>query len=388
MFLSMTNTHESRTSGASRRVERYDLVVIGGGQAGLSAGYWLQKQDIDFLIVDANARVGDVWRKRWDSLQLFTPARYSGLPGLAFPGDPYHLPAREAVADYLEWYADVFDLPLRSSVRVNAVRRVGNGFEVRTSGTTLEAENVIVATGPFQTPRVPAFAPQLDPSIIQLHSSEYQRPGQLPDGDVLVVGAGNSGAQIALELARTRNVVLAGRPVGSMPRRVLGRDVFDWLWHTLMIPSADSVVGRRIRASVLGSTDALIGMTERDLVRGGVRRSGRVTGVVDGRPQLASGETLNVSAVVWCTGFTPDFSWIDAPVFGANGYPIHHRGATSVPGLYFVGQRFLNRLNSSLIGGVGADAQHLAALVAARYGDTRALSAPAHFSGKLEAAPM
>jgi putative flavoprotein involved in K+ transport len=381
----MTNT-QSRTPSASRRVEQYDLVVIGGGQAGLSAGYWLQQQDIDFLIVDANARVGDVWRNRWDSLQLFTPARYSGLPGLAFPGEPYHLPKREAVADYLEWYAEVFDLPIRSSVRVNGVRRVGNSFEITTSGTTLQAENVIVATGPFQTPRVPSFASQLDPSITQLHSSEYKRPSQLPEGNVLVVGAGNSGAQIALELARTRNTVLAGRAVGSMPRRVLGRDVFDWLYLTLMRPSGDSFLGRRIRKNVLGGTDALIGMTEADLIQGGVRREGRVTGVCNGKPQLASGEVLDVAAIVWSTGFTPDFTWIDAPVFGANGYPIHRRGATSVPGLYFLGQRFLNKLNSSLIGGVGADAAHLADLVAARYGDTRALTAPAHFSGKLEAA--
>jgi putative flavoprotein involved in K+ transport len=268
------------------------------------------------------------------------------------------------VADYLEWYAEVFDLPVRSSVRVNGVRRVDNSFEVTTSGTTLEAENVIVATGPFQTPRVPAFASQLDAATVQLHSSQYKRPAQLPEGDVLVVGAGNSGAQIALELARTRNVVLAGRSVGSLPRRV------------------------RIRRNVLGSSDALIGMTEKELLRGGVRRAGRVTGVVEGKPQLANGETLNVSAIVWCTGFTPDFSWIDAPVFNANGFPIHHRGATAVQGLYFLGQRFLNKLNSSLIGGVGADAEHLAGLVAARYGDTRALSAPASFSGKLETAAM
>ncbi len=376
----MTNTH------SAGRVEQYDLVVIGGGQAGLSAGYWLQKQDLDFLIVDADARVGDVWRKRWDSLQLFTPAKYSGLPGLQFPGDPYHLPRREAVADYLEWYADVFALPTRMSTRVESVRREGNAFRIATSGSTLVADNVIIATGPFQTPRVPAFAAQLDPAIVQLHSSQYRRPSQLPAGNVLVVGAGNSGAQISLELAETRGTVLAGRAVGSMRRRVLGRDVFDWLYLTVMRPSGDSFLGRRIRKNVLNGTDALIGMTEADLVRGGVRRTGRVTGVANGKPQLDSGEVLDVAAIVWATGFTPDYSWIDAPVFGAGGHPVHRRGVTSVPGLYFLGQRFQNKLNSSLIGGVGADAQYLAEQVAIRYGDTRALSAPAHFSGKLETA--
>jgi putative flavoprotein involved in K+ transport len=384
----MTNTLESRTLPASRRVEQYDLVVIGGGQAGLAAGYWLQKQDLDFLIVDAGARVGDVWRNRWDSLQLFTPAKYSGLPGLPFPGDPYHLPKRDAVADYLEWYADVFALPTRMGTRVQSVSRDDNAFRIATSGSTLVADNVIIATGPFQTPRVPAFAKQLDPAIVQLHSSQYKGPGQLPDGDVLVVGAGNSGAQIALELAQTRNTVLAGRAVGSMPRRVLGRDVFDWLYLTVMRPSGDSLLGRRIRKNILNGTDALIGMTERDLERGGVRRTGRVVGVVDGKPRLDTGEVLDVAAIVWSTGFSPDFSWIDAAIMDGKGYPVHKRGVTSVPGLYVLGQRFLNKLNSSLIGGVGADAQYIAGHLAARYGDTRSVTAPARFSGRLETARM
>jgi putative flavoprotein involved in K+ transport len=376
------------TNTTSRRVEQYDLVVIGGGQAGLAAGYWLQKQDVDFVIVDAGARVGDVWRNRWDSLQLFTPAKYSGLPGLPFPGAPYHLPRRDAVADFMEWYADVHGLPMRMNTRIERVTRDGRAFHIATSGSTLVADNVIVATGPFQTPRVPAFATHLDPAIVQLHSSQYKRPGQLPEGDVLVVGAGNSGAQIALELAQSRNTVLAGRSVGSMRRRVLGRDVFDWLYLTVMRPSGDSFLGRRIKKDVLGGTDALIGITERDIVNGGVRRAGRVTGVLNGKPQLESGEVLDVAAIVWSTGFTPDFSWVDAPVFDERGYPVHRRGVTAVPGLYFLGQRFLNKLNSSLIGGVGADAEYVAEQVAARYGDTRTQRAPAHFSGRMEAAAM
>lgn len=363
----MTNT--------SRRIERYELVIVGAGQAGLAAGYWLQQQDIDFLIVDAHRRVGDVWRNRWDSLRLFTPAKYSSLPGLAFPAEPYHLPARDEVADYMEWYAQVFGLPVRNGTTVERVRRIDAGFEVTTNGTTLQAENVIVATGPFQKPRVPALAGELDPSIVQLHSSEYRNSSQLPEGDVLVVGAANSGAQIALELSETRNVILAGRSVGSMPRRVLGRDVFDWLTRTLMRPGADTLVGRRIRKNVLGSSDALIGMTERDLVGPNLRRAGRVTGVRDGKPVLADGSVADVKSIVWSTGFRPDFSWVDLPVFEADGYPRHQRGVTSVPGLYFLGLRFLYRLNSSLVGGVGADAEYVVNAVASRYGDTRRLVA-------------
>jgi len=253
-------------------------------------------------------------------------------------------------------------------------------FEISTDGTRFQADNFIVATGAFQVPRLPALTSEIDPAILQLHSSEYRRPEQLPDGDVLVVGAGNSGAQIALELAKTRRVMLAGRSVGSMRRRVLGRDVFDWLWHTVMRPGADTFLGRWIRQNALGSSDALIGMTEADLERGGVVRVGRVTGVTDGQPSFANGSVAGVQSVIWCTGFRPDFSWIDAPVLGDDGYPKHVRGITSIPGLYFLGLRFLYRLNSSLVGGVGADAEHVAGHIAARYGNTRELKAPAHLS--------
>jgi putative flavoprotein involved in K+ transport len=366
----------------TRRVERFELVIIGGGQAGLAAGYWLSRQDIDYVILDANERVGDSWRKRWDSLRLFTPARYSGLPGLPFPAAPYHLPTRNEMADYLEWYASTFELPLRPGVRVTRLARTGALFELSTNHGTFEAQNVIVATGAFQQPRIPEFAKDIDPEIRQLHSKDYRSADQLPDGDVLVVGAGNSGAQIALELSATRNVVLSGRSVGGMPRRLLGRDVFDWLWHTVMRPGADTMLGRRIRKSVLSSSDALIGMTEQDLARAGITRAGRVTGARNGQPMLEAGSVSRARSVIWCTGYRPDFSWIDAPVITPGGSPEHVRGVTSVPGLYFLGLRFLHRLNSSLVGGVGADARQVAKVLAARYGHTRETRAPLDFSGR------
>jgi putative flavoprotein involved in K+ transport len=343
-------------------------------------GYWLSRHDIDFLIVDANARIGDSWRQRWDSLKLFTPAKYSALPGLAFPGDPYHLPLRDEVADYLEWYSQVFDLPVRTNVRVKKVRRIDKGYEIDTDGTLLQADNVIVATGPFQVPRIPDVSSQIDSSVYQLHSSAYRNPAQLPEGPALVVGAANSGAQIALELAKSRETFLAGRSVGSMRRRLFGRDIFDWLYLTVMRPGSDSMIGRRIRKNILESTDALIGMTERDLTEGGVRRVGRVAEARDGRPVLAGGAIANVSSIVWATGFRPDFSWIDAPVFGDDGFPVHNRGVTALPGLYFLGLRFQHRLNSSLIGGVGRDAEFLGEVIAARYGHTRSVDSFAHFT--------
>jgi putative flavoprotein involved in K+ transport len=353
---------------SSRRVERYEVVVIGGGQAGLAAGHWLAQRDIDFVILDAHSRVGDAWRRRWDSLRLFTPARYSALPGLTFPGDPYHLPTKDEVADYLEWYAQVFDLPVRNGVRVPRLERMASRYLIRTNGITYEADNVVVATGPFHTPSVPSFAAALDPAIVQLHSSQYVNPRQLPDGDTLVVGAANSGAQIAMELSATRKVMLAGPSVGSIPRRVLGRDIFDWIWP---------IVRRRPpKANALSSTDALIGMTERDIARHGIRRTARVTGVRDGKPVLDDGTTADVGSILWSSGFRPDFSWIDIDIFDERGYPAHKAGVVDkCPGLFFLGLRYLSHRTSSLIGGVGDDARRVTDAIVARYGSTRTSSA-------------
>jgi len=354
------------------RVERYELVIIGAGQAGLAAGYWLAQRDIDFVILDANARIGDSWRQRWDSLQLFTPAKYSALPGLPIPGDPYRLPSRTDIADYLEWYAQIHELPVRNNVKVNRMTRVDGMYRIETNGTVYEGDNVIVATGPFHTPSIPAVSTALRGEIVQLHSSQYRHPAQLPDGATLVVGAANSGAQIAMELAKTRPTYLAGRSVGSLPRTILGRDLFDWLYATVMKPGADSLIGRRMRRNILGSTDALIGMTEKDIAAAGVKRVGRIDDARDGMPVVAGGEMLNVRSIVWATGFRPDFRWIDLPILDERGFPIHERGVvTGQAGLFFVGLRFQYRLNSSLVGGVGADARYVAAAVMARYGMTR-----------------
>ena len=354
------------TPRSSGRVERFDTIVVGGGQAGLSAGYHLQERDMDFVIVDAQRRLGEVWRNRWDSLRLFTPARYSGLPGMPFPATPGHLPDKDEVADYLERYAERFDLPVRSGTVAESLVHDGDRWVLRTSRGTLEANNVIVATGPFQRPKIPAMSAQLDAGIDQRHSSAYRSPFDLPDGPVLVVGAGNSGAQIALELARHREVWLAGRDTGHLSRRLLGRDLFDWLWPLMERFTVDTRLGRRMRRRVGAGGDALIGIPERALVEAGVVRVGRVESVHDGWP-VVGGEVLRPRAIVWCTGFVSDYSWIDAPVFDERGVPRHTRGVVDeAPGLYFLGLRFQHRMTSSLVGGVGQDAAYVAADVVRR----------------------
>lgn len=340
-------------------------IVIGGGQAGLAAGYWLRRAGRRFTILDAGAATGDSWRDRWDSLRLFTPARYDALPGLAFPGPRYALPSKDEVADYLRDYARRFDLPVRHRVAVDAVTHDGRRFRVRTrDGQALAAESVIVATGANQRPRVPSFAASVAGGVVQLHSNAYRRPGQLPAGRVLVVGAGNSGAQVAIELAAAgREVVLSGPDTGSIPRKLLGRDIYDWLWPTVMRPAVDSCLGRRLMGGRRFAGDPLVGIGARDLALPGLTRAGRTAGVRGGHAVLEDGTVLDdLAAIVWCTGYRPDYGWLELPALGLDGHPLHRRGvSTVVAGLGFVGMRFQGRLGSSLLGGVGEDAAHVVA---------------------------
>ncbi len=341
-----------------QRTERYDTIVIGGGQAGLAVGYHLAKGDVDYVILDGADRVGDSWRRRWDSLRLLTPAAFSGLPGLPFPARPAHLPDKDEVADYLERYAQRFDLNVRPRSHVTALRWNGLRYAIDTDLLRYEAARVVVATGPFQRARIPALAVELSPSIRQLHSSQYLNPFSLPHGDVLVVGAGNSGAQIALEVSRFRAVYLAGRRVGRLPRRFLGRDIHDWLWPVLSRLSRDRRLGRMVQRRI--ATDPLIGLTEADLAQAGITRTGRVTAVREGLP-VADGAPLGVASVIWCTGAAPDFDWIHLPLrMTDRGMPTTRGAVSGAPGLYFVGLRYLHGPTSSLLGGVGADAEYIA----------------------------
>ncbi|CRK56626.1 monooxygenase, putative [Alloactinosynnema sp. L-07] len=333
-----------------------DVLVVGAGQAGLAMGYELTQAGLDFLIVDGAAEVGQSWRRRWDSLRLFTPARYSSLPGLAFPAPATHLPDKDEVAAYLADYARHFALPLRLDAGVRELRRADGGrFEAVTDRGILTAKSVVVATGPFQTPAVPAFANQLPPEILQVHTAHYRNPDQLPDGPVLVVGAGNSGVQIAGELARTRTVTLAvGTRQPALPQRFLGRDLFSWLDRLgVMRVPAQSRLGRRMR-----ERDPLIGTSLRDLERQGVRLTGRVT---------ADGSRVDATTIVWATGYRPDYAWLTVPdSVGANGEPRHNAGVSPIPGLYYLGLPYQRTRGSALLGWVGHDATHLMDHLAAR----------------------
>jgi putative flavoprotein involved in K+ transport len=361
--------------------QSYDTIVIGGGQAGLATGYYLQQQGRDFVILDANEQIGDSWRKRWDSLRLFTPARYNGLPGMPFPAPAHKVPTKDEMAGYLETYAARFELPVRTSVKVDSLAKQENEFVVTAgatatgSGRTIRftAENVVVATGFYHSPKVPAFAAELDPDIVQLHSSAYRRPSQLQDGPVLVVGAANSGAEIALELSPSHETWLSGRHPGSEPTRpgsVLDRLVTPLIWFVFNhVLSVTTPIGRKLRPKFLKMGGVPLGRVRPpDLLAAGVERvHARTVGVQHGLPVLEDGRVVDVAAVIWCTGFRPDFSWIDLPIFDDDGELVHERGiVASVPGLYFVGLFFQTAVASVLVGGVGRDAKYIAATIAIR----------------------
>lgn len=347
---------------------RVDTVVIGGGQAGLAVGYYLKEQGREFVILDAKERLGDAWRGRWDSLRLFTPAALSSLPGMAFPSTSGYFPTKDEMADYLEDYAKRFDLPVCLGHSVDSLRSDGGKYVVSAADERYVAENVVVAAGPYHTPRIPPLAEGLDPSITQLHSSAYRNPDQLPGASVVVVGAGNSGAEISVKLAATRHTYLSGRDVGNMPGGVsetrLPRSIlFGWRlgWWLLGRVSADTRLGRKAEAFARSQGMPLIRLTPEDLSAAGVERVPRVTGVAGGRPLLADGRVLGVDAVVWATGFMPDFGWIELPIFDAQGYPFQHRGVVNAaPGLYFLGLPFQHTFLSATVGGVGKEARYVA----------------------------
>ena len=346
-------------------VERYDVVVIGAGQQGLSAGYHLRGTGRSFVMLDALERVGDAWRSRWDSLRLFTPARHSSLPGWRFPAPGWSFPTKDEMAKYVEAYAERFSLPVRTGVRVQEMFERDGTYVVRAGEATYEAADVIVATGGFPAPRVPAFASELDPSIRQMHSSEYRRPSQLAPGPVLVVGAGNSGAEIGLESSRDRKTWLAGRHPGHIPFNTQGlaaRIFGEWLvlrvvFHRVL--TTGTPIGRRARPKILSGGGPLIRIRPNDYDEAGVERVPPVKGVRGGLPELEDGRRIEPANVVWATGYRTDWSWIDLPAFN-DGEPAHDRGVLAdQPGVYLLGLEFLYSLSSEQIQGADRDAKYV-----------------------------
>ena len=357
---------------STRRTERIDTLVIGGGQAGLSVGYHLARRDLPFLILDAADRIGDSWRERWDSLRLFTPARFDALDGMPFPAEPGYFPTKDEMADYLEAYAARFDLPVQNNARVRRLTREKGRFVVLAGDARFEADHVVVAMSNYQQPRVPDFAGGLDAGIRQLHSADYRSPDQLADGPVLLVGAGNSGADIAMELAPRHTVLMSGPDVGHIPFRIerrlgqhlLGPFVLRVMFHRVL--TVRTPLGRKVRPEKLTKGVSLVRVKPKDLARAGVERVPRTTGTKDGLPVLEDGRVLEPANVIWCTGFHAGFDWIDLPVHGEKE-PLHKSGVVeSQPGLYFVGLSFLHSVSSAMIHGVGRDAARIAGLVAER----------------------
>jgi putative flavoprotein involved in K+ transport len=340
-----------------------DVVVIGAGQAGLAIGHFLARQGKRFVIVDGADSIGAAWRNRWDSLLLFTPRRYDALPGLAFPGEPDGYPTRDEVIAYLEHYAAAFELPIELQSEVRSLTKRDGRYLIEVEDRQLEADQVVVATGPFQSPNVPALADRLDPGVFQVHSVDYRRPGEVPPGRVVVVGGGNTGFQIAKELSATHDVHLAiGTRQTPLPQRLLGRDLFWWLTKLgLLSKTVDSRIGRRA-----SHRDTLIGSRPRELERRfGVGLEPRLVGASGRTVSFADGSELDVDAVIWATGYRSDYSWIDVPVLDEHGRPRHRRGVTEVPGLYFLGLSWQHTRGSALIGWVGEDAEFIAGKIAA-----------------------
>jgi putative flavoprotein involved in K+ transport len=353
--------------------ERIHTVVIGGGQSGLSVGYFLARRNIPFVILEANARVGDSWRNRWDSLRLFTPARYDGLAGLPFPATKHSFPTKDEMANYLESYAAHFKLPVRTGVRVDRVWKEDGRYMISAGETLIEAKHVVIAMASYQKPRIPTFAAELAPEVVQLHSTEYKNLQQLKPGGVLIVGAGNSGAEIAVECARAgRTTWVSGPDVGHVPfsidtavaRHLITPVLFRFIFHRVM--TVDTPMGRKARPNIISKGTPLIRQKPSDLLSAGVERVSRTTGVRNGKPVLDDGRVLDAANVIWCTGFDPGLSWLDLPIFDDHGEPIHEKGLVpSEPGISFVGQHFLYSMSSAMIHGVARDAERIANAIVA-----------------------
>lgn len=341
----------------------WHTLVIGGGQSGLATGYHLKKSNIDFLILDAEMQTGDSWRRRWDSLRLFTSAWNNAMPGYPFPGDQHSFPTKDQAADFLRDYKEKFDLPVLYDSRVLMVKKSKYGFQVLLKDRTLETHRLVIATGNYTVPKIPAFAKALKGSIRQLHSYDYKSPADLPEGNVLVAGAGTSGFQIAMDLLHEkRTVFVSGKPTPQIPDFVFKYFGKQFVWVNKHILNTNTPMGRKFQSVILQGRGApLIRISPEAAQQAGVKILPRLKGVQDGWPVTENDEVIKVSAVIWCTGFHPDYSWLDLPdAIATNGYPETSRGISlKYDGLYFVGSSFQHSLTSTWMGGVGSDAAYV-----------------------------
>ena len=369
----------------------HHLIIIGAGQSGLAMGWHLKQKDVPFIILEGHERIGDNWRSRWKGLKLFSPARYDGLPGKPYPSSPWHLPSKDETGNYLESYAREFDLPVRTGIAVERVEVLEKGeaeidganpgFLLKTSEGDLFCAHLIVATGSYRTPFIPSV-PGIPGDLPQFHSFDYKEPSQVPKGKVLVVGAGASGQQIAVLLASEpgREVILSGPKVPNLPRQILGRDVYWWMYKTGIITTRlDTRRGRKMLVKSKKQGDISVGESKKLQKQVGIKRLGRLVEWKEGRavldtcqktspsskePPHHTEEVEGVKSIIWATGYQNDYSWINTEVTGEDGEPDHWRGVSKlVTGLYFIGLKFQYRINSATLGGVGKDAEYLAEVI-------------------------
>ena len=336
----------------------FSTIIIGAGQSGLAAAYYLKKANEDFIILEIEDQAGSAWRKRWDSLRLFTPAQHDNLPGFPFPSARGTLPTKDEMADYLSDYIQKYSLPVQFGTKVIELHKTKEGYLVLTSKGNFDADNVIVATGTNPYAYIPAFAADLDKSIVQIHSSDYKNPHLFPAQDTLVVGAGTSGVEIAIELSKSRPTMISGKGTPHIPDvafKLLGT-LYWWFIHYMLTVSTP--IGRKVGPKILNGGAPLISVSMREVAKAGIKQLPRLKGVHKGLPLLDNGQTLTVTSIVWATGYKPDFSWIIFDVAGNNGWPKTRRGISEdYYGLYFVGMVFQYGLTSGLVGGVGRDAK-------------------------------
>src|SRR6266702_8209298 len=336
------------------------ILVIVAGQAGLALGYHLKATPFTFQIVDCHTRIGDSWRKRYDSLVLFTPRTYSALPGLAVPGDPESYPTKDEIADYLESYASHFELPVMGDTLIRWLERTNDGFRATSeAGENIDCRAMVLATGAYQQPALPLISQQLSADVLQLLPETYISPAQIPPGEVLVVGDGATGRQIARELTVTHHVLLStGRPRRVSPERILGKSLFWWMDKLgLVRASRESAIGK-----YLMKVDPFPGKAL------GLKRLGQQGAVVVGRllqvdgkqVTFADGEPTAVETVIWATGYQEHTDWIAIPeAKDAEAHLLHQRGISPVPGLYLIGRSWQWTRGSALLTGVGDDALYL-----------------------------
>lgn len=337
----------------------YDVLVIGAGQAGLAMGYYLKQRNLSFFILDKGSEMGGSWKNRYDSLTLFTPNSHSSLPGLSLKGEQDHYPTKDEISDYLLNYAKAFSLPVKLDTTITRLDRGADGFVVSSNQGEFRSKHVIVATGPFQLPNVPDFSKRLSDQVLQLHSSEYKNSNQLLKGATLVVGGGNSGTQIAVELSSERDIYLSvGHKLRFLPQDIGKRSIFWWFDKLgLLKANVNSKIGQTIK----NKPDPIFGFELRSQLKSGrVLLKPKVISADNVQIFFEDNRNIEVRNVIWSTGFKSDYSWIDIPsLFNEKGMPIHIRGVTSIKGLYFLGLPWQYRRGSALLQGVGNDAEYL-----------------------------